>query len=98
MSTRGYGEDGRHVITFSEVPDPTAPTVGELRELLEDFPADAPVRVAQQPSYPLRARIVAVSQLQEGDTETIVWIATSEVSSRDEHPYAPLAAWSGEGI
>jgi hypothetical protein len=96
--TRSYDDNGRHVLTFHEIESSSALTVEELRELLEEFPADAVVRVAQQPSYPLRARVVALSQLQEGDTDAIVWIATSEVSSRDEHPYAPLAAWSGEGI
>ncbi len=78
-------------------------TVGELLAALEDFDEDTPVRVAQQPSYPLTAIVTCVTELCADDEQEppalprpgdrVVWIATSEVTSRGEHPYAPREAW-----
>ena len=78
-------------------------TVGELLAALEEFDEDAPVRVAQQPSYPLAAVVNCVTELGPDDEEEqparprpgerVVWIATSEVTSYHEHPYAPREAW-----
>lgn len=97
-------------------------TVGQLRELLEAYDDDAPLRVAIQPSWPLRCAVVGVTdgdeierernggygydEVQFVDPDTgevaerlpederrIVWIAVDQVSSYDEHPYAPSEAW-----
>lgn len=77
-------------------------TVGELRSLLEQYDEDAPVRVAIQPSYPLACVVNNVISREEmgGEPERdeaadrVVWIATSQVGSYSESPYAPRDAWS----
>ena len=80
----------------------TIETVGELLAALEEFDEDTPVRVAQQPSYPLAAVVNCVTELGPDEEEQpalsrpgerVVWIATSEVSSYHEYPYAPREAW-----
>lgn len=68
-------------------------TLDELIETLTDFRdareaaglGDLEVKVAQQPSWPLSARLKTVTRI--GDT---LWIATSE-----DGEYAPREAWRG---
>jgi hypothetical protein len=61
----------------------------ELIEALQASPEGALIRIAQQPSYPLRAIITNVRVL-----DGVVWIATSEHHSFHESPYAPRDAWT----
>ena len=83
--------------------------VRELIELLEQYDEDAEVRVALQPSWPLRAsvqNVICSEELRNLDgeggpldpdadlEEAFVWIAVDQVSSSSENPYAPRAAWS----
>jgi len=79
-------------------------TVYELKQILEDFDEDKQIRVAFQPSWPLRAHIQSVGEIdREGmedeedpaqdDVEEFVWIAVEQVSSSSENPYAPREAW-----
>lgn len=83
-------------------------TIGELREMLEQYEDDQPVRIAFQPSWPLAARVAAVSSAEdfedpdegeednyerEGERGRTVWLAASEGVPYDEHPYAPRGAW-----
>ena len=91
-------EDG--VFHDGWAPEVPGITVGQLRELLEEYPEDAVIRVAQQPSYPLRARLTNVTWLGEGGSEArgFVWLATSERHSDSESPYAPREAWDGVSI
>jgi hypothetical protein len=85
-------------------------TVEELIAELEQYDRDAEVRVAIQPQWPLACdvqNVVSAADLPVGrddepaparddlDVAPVVWIAVSQVSSSDESPYAPLAAWSG---
>jgi hypothetical protein len=47
-------------------------TVGQLRELLEDYPDEAEVRMACQPSWPFEysiAGVVALSEMKERGDE-----------------------------
>ena len=73
-------------------------TVQELIELLEEFEGDTQVRIAYQPSYPLRALVSNVTSAADDeddpDSKEIVWIATSDYVPSQENPYAPRAAWS----
>lgn len=65
-------------------------TVGELKELLEDFDDDAQLRVAYQPGYPLAAQLQEVTRI--GGT---LWLAASSGVDYDESPYAPAEAFTG---
>jgi len=47
----------------------TIRTVGDLADALEDFDRDAPLRVAFQPSWPLRAVVHGVVEVFDGDEE-----------------------------
>lgn len=78
-------------------------TVGELREHLEGYEEEQEIRVAFQPSWPLRARIQHVTSGEEVHGELyddedakeiadFVWIAVDQVGG-DENPYAPKGAW-----
>ena len=76
--------------------------VSQLIALLEGQDPDAKVRIASQPSWPLRnivRNVVAESDLEqeednESDSDPIVWIAIEQISSySDESPYAPSEAW-----
>ncbi len=80
-------------------------TVGELIDYLGQYDEDAQVRVAYQPGYPLRAKVVSVIAQSEiyaeelADTaeeygDEVVWIATDSVGGAED-PYAPTEAWSG---
>jgi hypothetical protein len=83
-------------------------TVAELIQLLEQYDEDAEIRVAFQPSWPLRARVqnvIASDEVVDEDDEdedpaaadqrgeNIVWIAVDQVSQYDENPYAPKTVW-----
>jgi hypothetical protein len=82
-------------------------TIRELIEALEDLASEhgdeTPVRIAYQPSYPLAARLRAVTPLpaglsddEDGDPEdVVVWLAASDTVGSDESPYAPRDAWEG---
>jgi hypothetical protein len=75
----------------------TGVTVGMLKELLNDYPDDAVIRVAQQPSYPLRAKLTHFMH-RDNSEGSVLWIATREVSDYNESPYAPRSAWDGDEI
>jgi hypothetical protein len=76
-------------------------TVGELVEHLEEIRdrvgADAPVRIAFQPEYPLRASVANVTAHVADDegleVEPLVWIAATASVGYSENPYAPRSAW-----
>ncbi|MCA1806266.1 MAG: hypothetical protein LC687_00075 [Actinobacteria bacterium] len=69
-------------------------TVGELIQALEELQGEippetisaAPIRVATQPGFPLRAVILQVREL-----DGTIWIATDHTSN---NPYAPRDAWA----
>lgn len=90
-------EPGRHQ---EEEPVKLSELVEALQNSLDDN-GDREVLVAQQPSYPLAARIVSVCDPEYGDVEMsgedadVLWIATSEIGTYDRSPYAPRAAWDG---
>jgi hypothetical protein len=69
-------------------------TVQELIELLEELAEevgeDAEVRVATQPSWPLRHELAEVTAV-----EGRVFLAASDGHPYGESPYAPRAAWEG---
>lgn len=78
-------------------------TIRELIEALEDAAAehgeDTPVRIAYQPSYPLAARVRAVTALERDDDNpdagAVLWLAASDTVPSSESPYAPRDAWEG---
>jgi hypothetical protein len=74
-------------------PEPEGITVQQLVEALHEFDPDLVIRVAQQPSWPLRARL---TNLHEDDG--FLWFATREISSHSESPYAPREAWDGVSV
>lgn len=78
--------------------------VAELRELLDQYDDDAPVRVAYQPSWPLRGHVVGVvahadladdpDEAADVDDADVVWVAVEQVGgSAGENPYAPRDVW-----
>jgi hypothetical protein len=89
-------------------------TIDELVELAqdarEDLGGDAPVRIAYQPGYPLRAALGYVTVPPGTDPAglygpdetaagqendgTFLWLATGDLPDR-ENPYAPQWAWQG---
>lgn len=81
--------------------------VAELRELLENAADDDEVRVATQPSWPLRLELSHVvtpddrrsqdvefedDDEPEDDDDNVVWLVTGS-HPHDESPYAPRALW-----
>lgn len=69
-------------------------TVAELIEVLQDADPDCNVRIAYQPTYPLRATVATVALPDEMDgSEGFVWIAASASVPYMENPYAPSDAW-----
>jgi len=78
-------------------------TLSELIEHLEMLreeigeEVDPPVRIAYQPSWPLRASVSNVCVIErdddDPDEDTTLWIAASWSSPHDESPYAPNKAW-----
>lgn len=66
--------------------------IDQLTEL--DMP-DAELRLAVQPSWPLRHSIDAVAF---DESEQHVWLAAAEGHPWDESPYAPRSAWQGGEI
>jgi hypothetical protein len=83
--------------TGSWTPELPGITVGQLREARAEYPEDVIIRVAQQPSYPLRARITNLMRRSNSEGN-ILWIATREVSDHNESPYAPRSAWDGDNV
>lgn len=77
--------------------------VAQLKELLEGQDDDAEVRIALQPSWPLRANVANVvagrdamdddDPTDEDDALGIVWIVAREGVGYGEHPYAPRAVF-----
>ena len=79
--------------------------IEELQVCLDDN-GDREVLVAQQPSWPLAANVVAVYDPEYDDADdpgadkvtgedaAVLWIATSEVSGSERSPYAPGRAWA----
>lgn len=64
-------------------------TVAELIEMLEEMPSDAPVRLAQQPSWPLATHVAGVHIATHAETgDEVVWLAEGAGDG-----YAPHAAW-----
>lgn len=64
-----------------------------LRDELGD--RDPEVRIAYQPSWPLRANVANIAPIEMDDEDedpTFVWIAASE-APYGENPYAPRKAW-----
>lgn len=68
-------------------------TVRDLIDALSEQDPDTPVRIAYQPSYPLRGQIACVTDYVDADIDA-VWIAVVP-APHDENPYAPRDAWSG---
>lgn len=79
-----------------------------LEEAREAMGGDADVRIAYQPSWPLRGNVVEVTYNHNGDPdadfapgtpadEAICWLAAGEVGY-GENPYAPRWAWDGEPV
>jgi hypothetical protein len=75
-------------------------TVGDLIDRLEQIDPETPLRVAFQPAWPLAGYVEAVTEVHS-DPETGwtrgVWLAISGGVNHGEHPYAPRAAWTGDG-
>jgi hypothetical protein len=72
--------------------------IDALQEQADRLGGDVPIRVAVQPSWPLRGTVcgvVANDEITDPDVEPerIVWIATSERVDPDESPYAPRDVW-----
>lgn len=85
-------------------------TVNEMLEKLQDEVeagrGEYELRIAYQPTYPLRAEVanvVASDDMDEDEdgnyeADCFVWIAaTASVAGYDESPYAPSTAWSDGG-
>jgi hypothetical protein len=84
--------------------------IQDLEEARDELGGDAEIRVAYQPSWPLRTTIARVTIPQDdrpGDDEDEIaevdekdagfcWIALTEGQPYDENPYAPKWAWEGE--
>lgn len=69
-------------------------TVAELKEELERFDDNDQVKIAIQPSWPMRARIENICKEDTKDGEEICWIAVS-----DGQDYgAKRIMWSGWDI
>jgi hypothetical protein len=82
--------------------------IEELESARDDLGGDAPVRIAYQPSWPLRATVASVTvppsddpaELYPDDEEAagqdndghVLWIAAGS-APYDENPYAPKWAW-----
>ena len=82
--------------------------VEDLIGALEGCDPKAELRIAFQPSWPMRAKVASITDLTGPDAEDLggeesegdedgqyVWIAITDGVS-DENPYAPKAAWAGE--
>ena len=67
-------------------------TVGDLLDALSEFDAAMPLAVANQPSWPLTAVPVAVTEWAGR-----VWLATREAQVGGSL-YAPGEAWEGSGV
>lgn len=85
--------------------------ISELEEARESLGGQAGVRVAYQPSYPLRGTIARVTvpdctdadhlyseserAAKQDEDGTFAWIAVGS-APYDENPYGPSWAWTGE--
>lgn len=83
-------------------------TVGELKERLEDFDDELEIRLATQPSWPLRFRLAGVTSDEEAfeysytpeeqderggePSENFLWLVEGG-TPHDESPYAPRYVW-----
>jgi len=82
--------------------------IRELEDAREDLGGDAQVRIAYQPSYPLRGTVDRITVPESADPDdlydegqqaamqdkdgTFVWIAVGS-APYDENPYGPRWAW-----
>lgn len=59
---------------------------------------DPEVRIAYQPSWPLRASVANVRSITEDEEAQppVVWLTASNAAPWDESPYAPKSAWDEE--
>ena len=83
--------------------------IEQLEDMRSDLGGDTEVRIAHQPSWPLRGKIAAVTtgdnvplepedEADGADDDAdrkMVWIAASSGAPSDESPYAPRWAWNG---
>lgn len=82
-------------------------TVADLLEQLEGIDPETPIAVAFQPSYPLRGKLAAVTQMPatdpgngeyDEDGRGMLWLAVDPESSYNVDPYASADAWQGGDI
>lgn len=69
-------------------------TVGELKELLEEFDDDLEVRMAIQPNYPLQSSIGGVVSdvvTEKEEEKQIIYVL--EGNQIRDNPYAPRGLW-----
>lgn len=73
-------------------------TVDDLIEALQAWSnegyGDVEVRIAEQPHWPIAARIVATTLCERPHEGTKLWLATGGVHG-NESGYAPHEAWVG---
>ena len=79
--------------------------IAELEEARDALGGEAEVRIAYQPSWPLRATVAHVTvpgedPYEEGEQACgqdsdakMVWLAAGDSLPWDENPYAPRWAW-----
>lgn len=66
--------------------------IQDLTELRDEIGGDAPARIAVQPSWPLRHKIVSVKR-----HEGLAWLVAAEGAPYDERAYADKRLWE-EGL
>ena len=66
--------------------------LGVLTEVSDAGYGDCKVRIAYQPSWPLRARVENVTAIEDEEGGMVIWLAANE-SVYGEDPYAPREAW-----
>ena len=64
-----------------------------LTELAESTDSDPEVRIAYQPSWPLRATLSNVTIAEDCDEREFLWLAAGYSAPHNENPYAPGEAW-----
>ena len=72
-------------------------TVGQLIAELQDWPEDAPLRVAYQSAWPLVAMVDVVDSAREATDERpagVCWLVLAAGAPEGERPYAPKGLFS----
>ncbi len=64
-----------------------------LTDLAETTEDDPQVRIAYQPSWPLRASLSNVTVASDDSGNEFLWLAASTSAPYDENPYAPGNVW-----